>query len=191
VPVIEYAVPGRPAQGTTLLLADGGLEEARPLLADAIRQGRRAVTVDLLLMGECQPVEGLAPRRNAQASMMISAAGHRALGIQVSQLKTVIDWIRRDRSGESIEIAARGRMAGLAALATAALNPGCCDRVRVVGLESSLKELPRIPVKYDDAPSLFCFCLLEVADIPEMIEMAKPTVVEIKAPTSQDAAMAK
>ena len=191
VPAIEYTVPGRPTRGITLVLADGGLEGAQPLLADAIRQGRRAVTVDLLLMGECQPVEGLAVRRNAQASMMISAAGHRALGIQVSQLKTVLEWIRKEQPNEPIQIAARGRMAGLAALAAAALNPGCCDRVRVVGLESSLKELPRTPVHYDDAPSLFCFGLLEAADIPEMIEMAKPTVVEIKAPTSQDTAMAK
>ena len=57
--------------------------------------------------------------------------------------------------------------------------------------QSSLKDLPRIPVHYDDAPSLFCFGLLEAADIPEMIELAKPTTVQIEAPTSQNTSTTK
>ncbi|HSW45021.1 MAG TPA: acetylxylan esterase, partial [Phycisphaerae bacterium] len=180
VPIVEYAESDRPVEGTTLVLADEGLEGAKPLIADAIRQRRRAVAVDLLLMGECQPNVGWQPRRNGQAAMMISAAGRRPLGIQVAQLAAVIERLRKDRPDESIEVAARGRMAGLAAVVTAALKPGCCNGVRVVGLEPSLKDLARVPVGYDIAPSLFCFGLLEVADIPELIALAEPTAIRLE-----------
>jgi hypothetical protein len=120
--------------------------------------------------------------------MMISAAGQRTLGIQVSQLEAVVKWLREKYPAEPIEIAALGRMAGLAALTTAALHPGCCDAMRIVGLEASLKELAKVPVTYDEAPSLFCFGLLEVVDVQDLIALAAPTRVNMVGPATRPVA---
>ena len=184
LPAVEYATSDARREGITVVLADQGLNICRNVVAGGAGGFRRAVGVDLLLLGECRPTQG----RIGQWAMMISAAGRRTLGIQVSQLKAVLEWLRQNHPADPIGVVAVGRMAGLAALTSAALYPGCCESVRVVGLEPSLKELANVPVTYDEAPSLFCFGLLEVADVADLIALAAPCRVEMVEPATGPAA---
>ena len=73
-----------------------------------------------------------------------------------------------------------GRVSGLAALTTAALTPGRPARLTLQDMIPSLKDLITGKVSWNSAPSLFCFGLLEVADVPELIELAKPTQVSMQ-----------
>ena len=105
--------------------------------------------------------------------------GHRLLGIQVAQLNAVIDRLKREHAGESLRLLACGRVPGLAALTWAALNPGGVDAIQLRGMDRSLEDLLAKKVRYDHEPSLFCFGLLEVADVPELIDLASPTNVDL------------
>jgi len=175
VPVIEYTSGGKSrADVTTVIVADRGLAEAREIVSEAIGRGERAVVVDVLFTGECMPAD----RGAWSFAQMIATVGRRPLGIQVSQLGAVVDWLGRREGAGTLRIVAKGRVAGLAALVYAALNPGRAAQVELRDTEKSLKDLLAKKVRYDNAPSMFCFGLLEVADIPEMIELANPTRIE-------------
>jgi len=174
LPAVKYEPPGAAPAGTTLVLTDQGRSHEQDIVKQALEQKRRAVVVDLLFTGECKPVEG----SNGQWGMMISALGRRPLGIQVAQLDAVIDRLKREHAGESPRLLACGRVPGLAALTWAALNPGSVDSVQLRGMVQSLKDLLAKKVSYNEEPSLFCFGLLEVADVPELIDLASPTRVD-------------
>ena len=80
-------------------------------------------------------------------------------------------------------------MTSLAALTCAALGKGNFESLEIRGMDASLKELVRKNVIYEGAknmfifqsPSLFCFGLLELVDIPELIEMAYPVKISCSA----------
>jgi len=175
LPAVKYECPGAAPAGTALILTDKGRSLERDVVQQAIERKRRAVVVDLLFTGECKPVEG----SNGQWGMMISALGRRPLGVQVAQLDAVIDRIKREHAGEPLRLVACGRVPGLAALTWAALNPGGVDAIQLRGMVRSLKDLLAKKVRYEQEPSLFCFGLLEVADMPELIDLALPTKVEL------------
>lgn len=174
VPVIEYTSGGKSRPDvTTVIVADRGLAVARDIVAEVIGRGERAIVVDVLFTGECTPTD----RGAWSFAEMIATVGRRPLGIQVSQLGAVVDWIQKTSRGQSLRMTTKGRVAGLAALVYAALNPGRANQLELREMEKSLKDLLAKKVRYDNAPSMFCFGLLEVADIPEMIEMATPVKV--------------
>jgi len=77
-------------------------------------------------------------------------------------------------------VTAVGRVSGLAALTTAALTPGRVASLTLPDMLPSLKDLIAKKVSWNDAPSMFCFGLLEVADVPELIELARPTQVKMQ-----------
>jgi len=176
LPEIKYTPPGD-AEGTTLILSDRGCSQERDAVKDVLRQNRRAVAVDLLFTGECKALEG----KTGQWGMMISALGYRPLGIQVSQISAVIQHIKYRAAGQPLRLIACGRVSCLAALTWAALNPGFVEAVQLKGMEKSLKDMLAKKVSYDNEPSLFCFGLLAVADVPDLIDLALPTKVELNA----------
>jgi hypothetical protein len=171
VPFIEYAPAGDVADATTLIVADRGLTDARKAAAEAVARGERAVVVDLLFTGECMPTD----RAAWSFAQMIAAVGRRPLGIQVAQLGAVVDWVHRGRPGRPLQVVSVGRVSGLAALVYAALEPQGLDRLELREMDKSLKDLVTKRVRYDNAPSMFCFGLLEAVDVPELIELARPT----------------
>lgn len=176
LPEVRYTPPGDVA-GTTLILSDQGCSKERDAVKQVLAQNRRAIVLDLLFAGECKPIEG----RVGQWGMMISALGRRPLGVQVAQLGAVIAQIRRDHPAESLQLLACGRVSGLAALTWSALNPGGVEAVQLKGMERSLKDMLAKKVSFNDEPSVFCFGLLQVADVADLIDLALPTKVEILA----------
>jgi hypothetical protein len=171
LPLVEYAPAKINSDTTTLILADRGLADARDLVAEALGRGERATVVDLLFTGECAPAD----RAAWSFAEMIAAVGRRPLGIQVSQLGAVVEWIKRKQTGKPLQVITKGRVAGLAALVYAALEPQGLDRLELRDMDKSLKDLLAKKVRYDNAPSMFCFGLLELVDMPELLELAKPT----------------
>jgi len=59
------------------------------------------------------------------------------------------------------------------------LNPGVAEKVQLKGMDQSLKDMLAKKVSYNDEPSVFCFGLLEVADVGDLIDLALPTKIEI------------
>ena len=70
---------------------------------------------------------------------------------------------------------------GLAALVAAALRPQALDRLELQEMDPTLKDLLAKKIGYQQAPSMFCFGLLRVGDVPELIDLAGPTKVSLTA----------
>ncbi len=162
------------AAGTTLILADGGRDSVADLVNKAVQARQRTVVADLLLTGECNRVEP-APYL---WSLLIAALGQRSLGIQVEQLQAVLGFIESDQVKRPVQIITRGRMSGLAALVLAALEPQRVTRIELHQMDRSLKDLLAKKVDGTAAPSVFCTGLLKVADIPNLIDLARPTQID-------------
>jgi len=175
-PVISFSPPVMTERGITVIVADRGLAEARQIAAEVMAREERAIVVDLLFTGECLPTD----RQAWSFAQMIATVGRRPLGIQVSQLHAVMNWAAREQASAPLHMVAKGRVAGLAALVAAALEPDRLGRLELREMDASLKDLLTKKITYSQAPSAFCFGLLEIADVPELIELAKPTKVERK-----------
>jgi dienelactone hydrolase len=172
LPVIQVRGP-QSGDEVFLVTADEGRASAAPLVESLARQGKRVYVADLLFHGECRP----APTPASQWAMMVSAAGERALGIQAAQLAAVIAWA--GKPGEAVSLAGLGRVASVITLLAAVLAG---RPVRHVALHDSLSSLACLidrQVRYEDAPSLFCFGLLEAFDIRELIGLLAPVPVEV------------
>jgi dienelactone hydrolase len=176
VPVISFSPPVMPERGITVIVADGGLAEARPIVAEVMSREERAIVVDLLFTGECLPTD----RQAWSFAQMIATVGRRPLGIQISQLRAVMNWAAREQADAPLHMIAKGRVAGLAALVYATLEPDRLGRLEMREMDITLKDLLTKKITYSQAPSIFCFGLLEIADVPELIELAKPTRVEME-----------
>ncbi len=175
IPTVEY-VPVGHSEGHTLILADKGRETASELVAQALKRNHRAFVVDILFTGECDPGR----YGNMTWGNVIAMTDRRSLGVQVAQLDTLIDWLESRDSGRPLQIVTNGRVTGLAALVHAALHPGRVERLELHRMERSLKDLPAKKVKPVEEPSLFCFGLLQIVDITELIALGKPMDVTLE-----------
>lgn len=177
LPMVEYGSSTSPSATTTLIVADGGMAGARDRVATVLSRKERAIVAGLLFTGECVPTD----REAWRFAQVIGTVGRRPLGIQVAQIDAILDYIRKKYPGERLRVVTRGRVAGLAALVSAALRPSRMAELRLLEMESSLKNLLKKKIGYQKAPSMFCFGLLEVVDVPELIELARPTQVDLVA----------
>jgi hypothetical protein len=103
--------------------------------------------------------------------MFVESAGDRLLGLQVQQILACAKFAQAQGSVTRIDLKTHGVMSSTAALLAAALEPQLFASLTVQGHINSLALLAEKPIHYNDAPSLFCFGLLEVADIPQLIEL--------------------
>jgi len=101
----------------------------------------------------------------------VESAGYSLLGIQVEQVLNCARFAREQTRVTKVDMVAHGLMRTTAALLAAALEPELFDNLTVYGNISSLTLLAEKPANYDDAPSLFCFGLLEVTDIPQLVSL--------------------
>ncbi len=176
LPMVEYTPSKGSSTGSHLIVADGGVGQAGELATAAIERGERVIVTNVLFTGECVP-EGSRPGLFAG---LVDTVGARPLGIQAAQLNAVINHVLKQYPRQPLHVTTRGKVSGLAALITAGLTPGRMTRLTMIEMVPSLKDLIANKVRWDDAPSMFCFGLLEAADVPELIELAKPTEVKME-----------
>jgi len=110
-------------------------------------------------------------RYRPQYQMFVEAAGYRLLGIQVQQILACVTFAQEQTGVAKVDMVAHGLMSTTAALFAAALEPNLFENLTVYGNINSLALLAEKPISYNDAPSLFCFGLLEIIDIPQLVEL--------------------
>lgn len=110
-------------------------------------------------------------RYDPKYQMFVESAGYRLLGIQVQQILACATFAQEKVNAAKVDINAHGIMSTTAALIAAALEPDLFENLTVHRNLSSLTLLAEKSISYNDAPSLFCFGLLEVTDIPQLIEL--------------------
>lgn len=206
LPCVRY-YPRGPAKRDIVLVADEGWKILDPLARNLVLEGASVVVVDLLFTGECKPDAGtwqwaqmvattgerpLGIQVN-QLERVVRSSGksidaHPRPGIRTHPAEieafirehNVVHASRPAGSWQPPEVIAVGRVSGLAALTLAAIEPGLIQRLELRGMDASLKDLLTKKVGYGQAPSMFCFGLLDAADIPDLIRLAAPTEVVIR-----------
>jgi dienelactone hydrolase len=174
VPVVEL-VRGKPAK-TTIVLGDGGRQGCAASAERLLAAGQRVLAVDPFYFGEAR-----LESRDWLFALLVSCVGDRPLGLQAAQLVSVARW-SRERHGAPVDVLATGPRTSLVALAAAALEEKAIAGVEVEGSRASLHEVIRENRTVDQMPEVFCFGLLEVADVKQLAALVAPRPVVLRKP---------
>jgi len=158
----------------TIVLHDGGKKAAAAGVSDRINRGEQAVALDLVFHGDAAPP----PRELQSYPLLFSTMGQRALGVEAAQLIAVARWMReRTSGGATIRLESTGRRTQVVALIAGALEPGLFSEVVIREGMPSLKYLLDAPVRFQDAPDLFCLDLYSEFDLDQLARLAGDTRV--------------
>jgi hypothetical protein len=172
VPVVELW-RGEP-RGTTCVVADGGRTSAAAQIEALLAEEQRVLAVDPFYLGESKIED-----RGYLFALLVSSVGARPLGVQADQLQAVTRWAAA-KFGEPVRRhVAVGPRVSLAALVAAAT--GTTDerpqQLELHGSLGSLREIIENNWSVDEHPEMFCFGLLQLCDIDDLVELAKPCEV--------------
>ena len=169
-PAVE--LQGETADGTVIVLADGGRASAAGEIRELLKQGRRVVAVDPFYFGE-STIE----TEDFLYAILVAGVGERPLGIQAGQITATARWAKQ-RYGEAVEVHAIGPRTSLIGLIASALEPDAIAGARVVESFGSLGEIITSDLGANQTPELFCFGLFKEFDIPQIAALSAPRPVE-------------
>ena len=165
---------GAPA---SILLLDEGKTKAAQLASDRINRGEQVLVADLILTGEAQP-----RRRNEsdahRYAQLLATVGERPLGIRASHLLALAKWLKDHHGATAVRVETQGFRSQVAALVAAALDPTAFSEVRIENGIKSLRHLLTKPVRYREAPELFCLGLYPEFDLERLVPLAEQARVK-------------
>ncbi len=167
-----YELP--PVKTASIVLEDRGRAHAAQAVAGRVNRGEQVLALDLLFTGDA------APRRQRAANddgrwlygLMLAAAGGRPIGVEAAQLIAAARYFQRVTGAEVIRVQASGMRSQLAALVAGALSPGLFSEISVHDGLRSLGELLDRPVRFQDAPDMFCRDLYKYFDLDTLARLA-------------------
>lgn len=165
---------GAPA---SILLLDKGKANASQPASDRINRGEQVLVADLILTGEAQP-----RRRNESDShryaQLLATVGDRPLGVRASHLLALTQWLKNHHAASEVRVEAHGFRSQTVALLGAALDPTAFSEVRIEKGVKTLRHLLTKPVRYREAPELFCLGLFPEFDLERLVPLAEQARVE-------------
>jgi len=170
VPAVEL-VKGNPKQ-TALVVADGGRASATGDVERLLAAGYRVVAVDPFYFGESR-IES----RDFLFALLVAAVGERPLGLQASQVAAAARWSAAEHKTGPVHLVALGPRSSTFALVAAALEERAIGSVEVHSPITSLKQIIEQNATVGEKPELFCFGLLETADIKQIAALVAPRPV--------------
>jgi hypothetical protein len=163
----------------TVVLNDKGRKAAgsevwdrQPEVAGRMDRGEQVLVLNLLFSGDATP-EG--PSRLFPE--MLAATGNRAIGMEAAQLLALTDWALARWRAPSVRLEGTGIRSQVAALIASALECHLFSEVTIQEGMRSLRYVLDKPVRYGDAPDLFCLDLYKYFDLDRLIALAEPTKV--------------
>ena len=176
IPAVELS-KGK-STGTTILLVDAGRKEGTSVAEGLLASGRTVVAVDPFDQGESKIAQ-----KGWLWNLFASTVGERPLGLAASQVASVARWA----SAGSPElgpasIVAVGPNSSLIALVAAGLEPKAIGELDLRDALPSLKSHIVAKTVFESSPLSFCFGLLEVVDIPELLALSAPRRVQLRSP---------
>jgi dienelactone hydrolase len=178
VPAVELA-RGTPKR-TAVVLADGGRKAVAAWAAAHLADGYRVIAIDPLGAGEAKMLHPEGDKREPTFggdylyALLLSTVGDRLLGIQASQVAAVCRWAGEEFKTGPVKLVAIGPRVSLAALVAAGLEEKAVGSVEVSNPPGSLKEAIERNRSYSESPEVFCFGLLEAADVAQLAALCAP-----------------
>ncbi len=170
--VSAYELP--PSKTATIVLNDKGRAHSAEVVADRVNRGENVLALDPLFTGDA------APRRASKQydgrwlyGLMLAAAGDRPIGIEAAQIIAAARSFQRGSGAQTIRIEATGMRSQLIALVAGALAPKLFSEIAVHDGLRSLGELLERPVKFEDAPDMFCRDLYKNFDLDSLARLAE------------------
>jgi dienelactone hydrolase len=158
---------------TTLVIGDGGgchVDENK--LKTALNESHNLVMVDIFGTGENQYEHAY--------QLCVESVGFRLLGIQVAHILSCAKEAISQTKVKRVHVVASGKMSKLAAIIAAALEPGLFADLSTDNQINPLRLVIEKSIPYKNAPSLFCFGLLEMVNMSQLIAlMDGVTFVEV------------
>ena len=165
--------PDKPT-GTVVVIDDNGRASAADVVQNVLSQNQRAIVVDLLYFGEAKVAS-----RPELRCLLISSVGERLLGLQASQLASVVRWAKQRFSDQPVSVSARGQRSSTAALVAAALETAI-DRTTLDRPLGSLKQVIEDNRTVQNATGLLCAGLLEHFDLRDIGELVRPRPITLR-----------
>jgi len=147
----------RPQDPAWLIVSDSGRSGSA---AARLKRAGNVFVADILGTGE--------NRSNWQYLMLLETCGHRILGHQAAQVMACARFASTAMGRSKIRLIGEGPLASFACLVAAALEPALFESLTVQGNIASLVHIIESAERYETHQPLFCFGLLEVADVPQL-----------------------
>lgn len=135
--------------------AAGEVWDRTPEVANLLNRGDQVILVNLLFFGDDSPAEIASSPLPSYFASAVAAIGDRPLGLESAQLISVSHWAQRTFNSQPIYMEVTGIRTQMAALISAAIEPGLFSEIHVHEGMNSLDYLLQKPVEFDDAPDLF------------------------------------
>jgi hypothetical protein len=154
----------------TIATSDQGRKGLSADVSERVDRGEQVLALDLLFTGDSKPQR---PAPFAWA-LLFSSTGDRPLGLEAAQLIGATRWIGGKSGLRSARIEAVGMRSQVASMIAAAMAPALYTDVVVRQGIPSLGVLLSAPVKFRDAPDLFCLDLYRYFDLDSIAQLGAP-----------------
>ena len=165
-------IDARANDHVTLVLHDQGRKAAAADVSGRVNRDEQVLALDLTFFGDTW--KDLEPFSYVQ---ILDGEGERAVGVQAAQLLAIAEWLRKRTGAQKLRLEARGIRTEAIALIAAALQPDVFSDVVVHEGMASLDYVLQTPVRFQDAPELFCLDLYKEFDVDRLRAMAAPAAV--------------
>ena len=150
-------------------------------IAWRVNRGENVLAVNLLFTGDASPDKLGAPKEvwdpSALYTQLLASVGDRPLGMEAAQLVGVAKWFQSSKKSSQISLETKGIRSQVTALVASALESTLFKQLLTRGGMRSLRYLLDKPVRYREAPDLFCFDFYREFDIDILATLAEPTKV--------------
>jgi hypothetical protein len=157
----------------TIILHDKGRTATSREVADRVNRGGQVLAVDLPFMGQAWGGSDI-----WLYQQMIYTTGERPLGLEVSHLIALTQWLKQLAGVRTVRLESSGMRNQVVAQVAAALEPSLFSEVVIRDGISTLRLLVDKPVKFSDAPDLFCLDLYKHTDLDRLSMLAQPAIVK-------------
>ncbi len=149
--------PGARGEEPVLIISQAGRATHPPM---PIAQEGTRYLADILGTGELAPPNSLL--------QILESAGHRVLGIQVAQVLTLARLVAKREGGRPVHLVGDGWQTCFVLLVACALEPGLFASYTPYMPLETLCYVVDWPLRAEEARSMLCFGLMEVADVPQL-----------------------
>ena len=158
----------------TIVLDDNGREAAAEAVSDRVNRGEQVLALDLMFTGG--PWKDTQPYEFAQ---LLDGLGDRPIGMEAAQLSRITRWARERAGVSSVRLEPGGIRTQVISLVAAALDPELFSAIVVRNGMHSLSYVLELPVRFEQAPELFCLDLYKDFDIDRLEVLAAPAKVKV------------
>jgi hypothetical protein len=165
----------------TIVLDDHGrMDETRakaarvPQVAFLLGRDVQVIALNPLFFGDASPQ----PRINlTNFAEMLEAIGKRPVGLEAAQVIAVARWAQSCYHPSKLFLETQGMRSQLVALVAGALEPKLFEKIDIRGGIKSLDTVYSKPIKFGEAPELFCLDLYKYFDLHRLAVLVAPTQV--------------